>query len=519
MPAGRVVPCRCWIIKNRHWVCQFIKIPYLYTSPLFVVWFLLMEQNFKLIQSQKMALSPQIRQYLKLLQVPRAELEQTIEAELAENPLLEEIQKTPAEEAPGSEPAAAPEAQSPEIRVGETFETFDRMDENFRGQWADEDLSAASPEDARKRKDYQENLLTRPETLADFLTWQAGLLDWSADELKAVEEIIGNINEDGYLTAELSEISSAAGVPAEMAAHVLGRIQKLEPPGIGAKNLQEALLFQLERKGPEAALAHAIVAHHLTLLEKRDFKQLARIFQTDAGKIQEAVAIIVRLEPKPGRLYYAETAAAVTPDGAIFFSEDDPEKLKVDIYDEATPSLRINAYYRRLLRSKDTDEKTKAYVREKLQSAVNFIKALQLRKSTLRAITEEIAKVQAEFFKKGFAHMVPLRLKDIANTLNIHESTVSRALQAKYVITPQGTLPYKSFFSTRLETTSGEAESQTSIIEQIRTLISQENAEAPFSDQEIVAKLHERGIRIARRTVAKYREMLKILPSHLRKKR
>lgn len=481
--------------------------------------FLAMEQNFRLIQSQKMALSPQIRQYLKLLQVPRAELEQTIQLELAENPLLEEVQKTASEESPPNQETPPEAAPAAEIRVGESFDTFERLDENFRGQWSEEDLSASSPEDARKRKDYQENLLTTPETLADFLAWQTGLIDLNERERKVAEEIIGNINEDGYLSSTNEEIADSTQTTPDLVASVLQKIQKFDPPGIGARNLQEALLLQLERKGPEAALAHSIVAHHLPLLEKRDFKQLARIFQTDAGKIQEAVGLIVKLEPKPGRSYYDEGATAVTPDAVIYFSEDDSEKLKVDIFDEATPSLRINAYYRKLLRSKDTDEKTKAYVREKLQSAVNFIKALQLRKSTLREITEEISKVQAEFFKRGFAFMVPLRLKDIANTLSIHESTVSRALQGKYVITPQGTLPYKSFFSTRLETTSGEAESQTSIMEQIRTLIAQEDASQPLSDQDIVTRLHERGIRIARRTVAKYREMLKILPSHLRKKR
>ncbi len=479
-----------------------------------------MDQSFRQHQSQKMALSPQIRQYLKLLQIPRAELDQAVQLELSENPLLEEISKTvPDEPVPGSEPPAAPASSTAEVRVGESFDTFERMDDNFRGQWTEEDLSTASPEDARKSRDYQENLITAPETLADFLTWQAGVLQLSPEEQKAAEEIIGNINEDGYLSASLEEIAAAAHVSAAAVEKILSLIQKFEPPGVGARNLQEALLLQLDRKGAEASLAHAIVAEHIPLLEKRDFKQLSRIFQTDLGKIQEAVGIIVRLEPKPGRQYYSQSNTAVTPDAVIYFSDEDSEKLKIDIFDETTPTLRINAYYRRLLRSKDTDEKTKEYVREKLQGAVNFIKALQLRKSTIREITEEIAKVQSEFFKKGFACMVPLRLKDIANKLNIHESTVSRAIQGKYVITPQGTLPYKTFFSTRLETTSGEAESQTSIIEQIRMLIAHENTQEPFSDQELVSKLHERGIRIARRTVAKYREMLKIQPSHLRKKR
>ncbi len=480
-----------------------------------------MDQNFRFEQSQKLALSPQIRQYLKLLQIPRAELDQTIQMELAENPLLEEAPKSPSPEEGStlSEPQEIPEKSAEELRLGESFEAFDRIDESFgRGSWDEEDLSATAPGESRKQKDYQESLLTKPETLTDFLFWQIGLMDLNPKDREIAEEIIGNINEDGYLTASTEDIAQALKAPVEAINSVLSQIQKLEPPGIGARNLREALLLQLQRKGPGAALAHSIVANHLTLLEKRDFKQLARIFQTDIGIIHETIALITRLEPKPGRSYYAETATAVTPEATITFSEDDPDKLKIEVHDDTTPSLRVNAYYRRLLRSKNSDEKTKAYVREKLQSAINFMKALQLRKSTLCEITEEIARIQIEFFKKGFAHMVPLRLKDIAHILHIHESTVSRALQGKYIVTPQGTLPYKSFFSTRLETTTGDAESQTSIMEQIRTLIAHEDSEHPLSDQEIVVQLHERGIKIARRTVAKYRDRLKVLPSHLRKK-
>ena len=479
-----------------------------------------MEQNFRFEQSHKLALSPQIRQYLKLLQIPRAEMEQTIQAELAENPLLEEIPKSPAEDGTLPDADEKREKSAEELRLGETYEAFDRIDESFgRGGWDEEDMSAAAPGEARKSKDYQESLLTKPETLADFLTWQISLMDLDPEEHRIAEEIIGDVNEDGYMAASDEEIAATLNVPPEKVSGMRERIQQLEPPGIAARDLREALLLQLKRKGPEAILAAVMVENYLPLLEKRDYKQLARLLQAEPSKIQEAVAIITHLDPKPGRSYGAAAAAAVTPDATIAFSDDDEEKLKIEIHDEATPSLRINAYYRRLLRSKTTDEKTKAYIREKLQSAVNFMKALQLRKSTLREITEEIAKVQVEFFKKGYAHMVPLRLKDIANTLHIHESTVSRALQGKFLITPQGTLPYKSFFSTRIQTTSGEAESQTSIVEQIRTLIGHEDSLHPLSDQELVAKLTERGIKIARRTVAKYRDILRILPSHLRKKR
>jgi RNA polymerase sigma-54 factor len=261
------------------------------------------------------------------------------------------------------------------------------------------------------------------------------------------------------------------------------------------------------------------VSLHLPLLEKRDWGELARVLRVDLEEVKKAAEIIAHLEPKPGRTFYSEEPIAVTPDATVSFNEEGQEAYKIEIHDETVPELRINSYYRHLLRNKTTDEKTKVFIREKIQSAINFLRALKLRKSTLREITEEIVRVQSQFFDKGFSHLVPLRLKDIAHTLGIHESTVSRALQGKYIATPQGTIPYKSFFSTRLETLHGEAESQKSIMEKIKSLVEKEDSGNPLSDQAIVGVLNQEGILIARRTVAKYRDLLKILPSHLRRKK
>jgi len=268
-------------------------------------------------------------------------------------------------------------------------------------------------------------------------------------------------------------------------------------------------------------LATEIISKHLPLVERRDLKQLAKILSLDVSEIKNAVSAIAHLEPKPGRTFYSDDPIAVTPDATISINEDaeDKNRYKIEIHDESIPELRLNAYYRRLMRKKNTDEKTKVFLREKMQRAVNFLKALQLRKSTLREITEAILKVQSQFFEKGFSHLLPLRLKDIAQSVGIHESTVSRGVQGKYISTPQGTIPYKSFFSTKLETTSGEEESQKSIMEKIKKMIGKENERKPLSDQDIVALLRQEGVKIARRTIAKYRDVLKILPSHLRKTR
>ncbi len=483
-----------------------------------------MDQRLILHQTQKLILSPQIRQYLRLLQMPIAELSQAIENELAENPLLEEDSHEIQDESlalpgQGQEPPAREQAASELAPNTDSFDKLDRIDEQFWDSYKDLDSAKPDLTEFRKRKDYEESIITRPEALSDFLLWQMGFLNLNETERRIAEEIIGNINEEGYLKTSLDEITKACQADPAAVEDILSQIQQLDPPGIGARDLREALLIQLRRKGPEASLALEIVRQHLPLLEKRAWQDLAKILSSDIQQVKQAAELIIHLEPKPGRTFYSEEPIAVTPDATITLSNDENEKFKIEIHHESLPELRINPYYRRLLRDKHTDEKTKTFIREKMQAGLNFLRALTLRKSTLRQITEEILRVQCRFFEKGFSELVPLRLKDIANHLGIHESTVSRALQGKYISTPQGTIPYKSFFSTKLETLHGEAESQKSILERMRGLLAREDAKNPLSDQEIVRHLKQEGIVIARRTAAKYRELLKILPSHLRRRK
>lgn len=474
-------------------------------------------------QTQKQILSPQIRQYLRLLQMPMMELSQAVETELTENPMLEEISSSSGEEESliSPSPSDTPPAENgtTELQLGEANEVLPSADDEVWTDYDYADLAGRDPKDMQKRRDYQESLLTKSEALSDFLLWQVRFLNLNESDKKIAEEIIGNINEEGYLQGTVEEIATICHTSQIEVEKILMLIQQFDPPGIGARSLQEALILQLKKKGAEGALALEIVSKHLSLLEKRDWQQISRILSVNEQEIKNAAQLISRLEPKPGRTFYSEEPIAITPDATISFGEEDEGKLKIEVHDESIPELRVNPYYRRLLRSKSTDEKAKVFLREKLQSAINFMKALTLRKSTLHEITEEIIKAQPEFFYKGFSHLQPLRLKDIAQNLGIHESTVSRAIQGKYISTPQGTIPYKSFFSTKLETTSGEAESQKSIMEKIRSLIDKEDAKTPLSDQEIMARLQQEGIVIARRTVAKYRELLKVLPSHLRRQK
>lgn len=478
-------------------------------------------------QSQKLILSPQIRQYLKLLQLPVAELQQAVEAELTENPVLEERQKEPSEETPL--PEESREKNPSEITADGSFENLEKLDDNFKESLQYTDFSRQSSSDMEEWRNFQETLITRPEGLSDFLMGQVRFLEITDDEKKIAEEIIGNIDDDGYLRATLDEIAAASEASVDAVTKVLHEVQQLEPAGIGARDLQETILIQLKRKlenhdCPESVhqaleLALKITEQHLPLLEKRDHQALARAFSENPEHIKEAAFEISKLSPKPGRNYAAEETIPAEPDGAIVPDEDNPGAFKVELFDERIPEIRINPYYRKMLRTKGLDEKSKTFLKEKIQSALNFMQAINLRKSTLRLITEAIVKAQTPFLEKGFSHLNPLRLKDIADTIGIHESTVSRAIQGKYALTPQGMIAYKSFFSTRMETSEGPAESQKSIMEKIKGLIEKEDPKHPLSDQDLLEKMKTDGIVIARRTVAKYRELLRILPSHMRRQK
>ncbi len=474
-------------------------------------------------QSQKFVLSPQIRQYLKLLQLPAAELEQAIELELVENPLLEEKVSEPVPDDPAALEDSVPEerkSDTAELEMGDSFEHLSELDENFQESFEYPDMARPNVADTQKRRNFQETTITKRDNLAEYLLWQIGFLDLAPEESRIVQDIVGNVDEDGYLKASLDEIAAAGLHDTALVKETLQKIQGLDPPGVAAANLQETLLLQLSRKNDaDRGLASEMVRSHLDLVKKRDWLHLAKLMNEDLEKVKRAAELITNLEPRPGRIFYADETIAVSPDVLVSFSEEEDGKLHIEIPEETLPSLRINPYYRRLIKGRLTDEQTKIFLRERLTAAMNFIKALSLRKSTLREITEEIVKAQPEFFEKGFSHLRPLRLKDISSKLGIHESTVSRALQNKYIATPQGTIPFKSFFSTKLESLGEEDESQKSVMEKMRKMVAEENVRHPLSDQAIEKCLRGDGIQIARRTIAKYRELLKILPSHLRRKK
>lgn len=476
----------------------------------------------RLEQSQKLILSPQLRQYLKLLQLPILDLKQTVDQELAENPALEEetslsVNEVPLSEIMGEEPAAASEEPARELEFDKKIEELDRIDDEFQGTgFIESRASDDGIEDASRKKDYQESLISTRTTLNDYLLFQLKLLNLSEKEEEIAEDLVGNVNEDGYLAIDILELAQKLGTSAEAVGKVLKELQALDPPGVCARSLQECLLIQLSRFDHAGSLAAKIIQDHFPLLEKKCFAEIAKKMGVSKEDVREARHQIACLEPKPGRIFYAATPISVIPDATVSPDENSPDGYRIEIHDESLPRLRISPSYRKMLRDKNLDARTRHFLRDKINSALWLIQGLAQRKSTLRLITEELVSAQKVFFEKGYAYLRPLRMKDIAQKVRIHESTVSRAIAGKYVATPQGTVPYRSFFSARMETENGGEESQKSIRERIKSLIESEDKARPLNDTTIQKLLQAEGIKIARRTVAKYRELQKILPAHLR---
>jgi len=474
-------------------------------------------------QQQKLILSPQIKQYIKLLQLPLLELQNTVEQELSENPALEE-ENNPTQSEVKTEPEQIDqhEERTQELDFQETFDKLEKLDEEFKNTlYSDHNSKLDSLDNLQKKHSYRESLINKAETLSNYLIWQINFLEVDEEQKSIIQYIIGSIDTNGYLKISIEELAMGAHTTPERAEEMLDLIQTLDPPGVAARNLRECLLIQLRQRkhDPNTKLAEIIINEHFKLLEKRDFPQISKSLQLSESKVKNACSLIISLEPKPGRMFFRDEAITITPDASVYTAYNPKDGYIIEIHDERIPHLRINRKYKQMLKDKTLDSKTKEYLKSKINAAFWFIKAIDQRKSTLREITEQLIKAQTDFFERGFTFLRPLRLKDIAAKIGIHESTVSRAISGKYVNTPQGTIPYKMFFSNKMETDDGTFESQKSIMEKIKFLIENEDSKKPLSDSKLVTLLKARGIKIARRTVAKYREMLKVLPSHLRRQK
>jgi len=473
--------------------------------------------------SQQLVMTPQLQQAIKLLQLSRMELLDVVRAELEENPVLEEGQENPEEQAELGElereieVVGDTETGNEELHeVAGDRETFGDIDwHTYLESYSLGGTTADNYEDDDDRPSY-ENLLTRKPSLQDHLLWQLKLSALEGRDRQIAGEIIGNLDEDGYLRASLEEIAAHSGCSPEHAERVLRSVQEFDPPGVAARTLQECLLRQVEQLGMQGTLVEALLLRHVEDLESRRYPQIARALQVSVEEVLAAAKLISGLDPRPGSQYGQEEVHYIIPDIFVYKIGDE---YVVMLNDEGLPSLRINPFYRNALSGAvAVDAKAGEYIQEKLRGALWLIKSIHQRQRTIYKVTRSIVKFQRDFFDRGVEYLKPLVLRDVADDIEMHESTVSRVTTNKYVQTPQGLFELKYFFNSGINTTEGDAVASESVKSKIRDIIGAENPRKPHSDQKIVELLRRQGIDIARRTVTKYREMLNLGSSTQRRR-
>ena len=481
-----------------------------------------LKQNLKL--SQQLVMTPQLQQAIKLLQLSRLELTDLVTQEMEENPLLEEVVS---EEYP--EDTTVPESDTVEIANREEVKTIERTEEitgegdgkeEFDWNSYLEDYGPTGVRYDRKDDDAPswDNMLMVKPSLTDHLMWQLKLSRITDAEMKIGEQIIGNLDNNGYLVASIEEIAKQEGVEESFVEGVLKKIQEFDPPGIAARDIKECLLIQARILGVLTPLGESIINEHLKDLETKNYSNISRKLKVPMSEVLQAVCIISSMDPKPGSVYTEERIDTITPD--VYVSKAG-EEYKIILNDDGLPKLRISNFYKEIMGGSNTypdAENSRKYIRERMQSATWLIKSIQQRQRTIYKVTESILKLQRDFFNYGINYLKPLVLRDIAGDVEMHESTISRVVTNKYMHTPRGIFELKYFFSSRIQKTSGDAVASKSVKEEIKKIVSAENPKKPYSDSDIVDLLKKSGISIARRTVAKYREMMRVLPSSKRKK-
>jgi RNA polymerase sigma-54 factor len=498
-----------------------------------------LKQHMKL--SQQLVMTPQLQQAIKLLQLSRMELLEQVREEMEQNPLLEQPEETlngeMAEKAPGE---ASLEADNAEPPPGQDAQPAPERTEEFKGDaegpgeidW-DAYLNSYQfnePSTASNRGNvatddlpsFEANLVKKAD-LVDILTEQLGFLRLNEAERRIAHLIIGNLNEDGYLLLQdvdgdpLIRLANEADVSLPLAERTLRRVQQLEPKGCGSRDLQECLLVQVQAlRDPGAVLLGILIKRYMKHLETKNYPAIAKDLRVGLEEIICSAKLLSRLNPKPGRNFTGDDAQYITPDVFIYKLGDE---YTVVLNDDGLSKLRISGAYREALRNGAVGPgQTKEFIQDKLRSAMWLIRSIHQRQRTIYKVTESIVKFQRDFLDKGMAFLKPLILRDVAEDIGMHESTVSRVTTAKYVHTPQGIFELKDFFNSSISRVAGEDTSSEAVKHHIRQLVSTEEPKNPYSDQRIVELLRAQGIDIARRTVAKYREALNILPSSKRKR-
>lgn len=458
-------------------------------------------------QSQKMdlqhALAPQLQQSLAILQAPVLELRTLVQQELEANPVLEE-----------EEPAAESEEQAGDDSFDEEFEELARLDDEWREYMAQTSAyTTRSEEDEERRQHFFESQVGA-ETLQQHLLAQLGSAELDEDDRKLAELIIGNIDDNGFLTSGPEEMSGMTGIEERDIIRVLSVIQSFHPVGVGAQDLCECLLIQLRRLGKQGSLEWRIVERHLDALGRHRFPEIARKLGTTVDNVQRAARFIATLSPKPGQIFSADPHNYVLPDVTI---EKIEGEYAIILSGEQIPHLRISNMYKDLMANPNSRDGSREYVREKIRSGKFLIKSIHQRQQTIWNIAKQILDRQRDFFEHGPSHLRPMTMSQVADEVGVHETTVSRAISGKYVATPQGVFEMKYFFTPGYQREDGTVVSNTSVKEELAELVRNEEPTSPLSDKEIVDIMSRRGVPIARRTVAKYRNELGILPSNMRR--
>src|SRR5438093_10276596 len=461
-------------------------------------------QNFALQQ----ILAPQLQQSLLILQTPLLELRNLVQQEMETNPVLEELPDEPSLDGPnGAEPSA-------DNNFKEEFEKLASLDEEWRDYMAQSSSYNSRSQEAKDKRQFFFDSIAMQETLQQHLIGQLNQTALNANDRKTAELIIGNIDDNGFLQATPEEMALNSGIPKEDFEKMLTLIQSFYPPGVGARDLRECLLIQLQREGKESSLEYKIISEHMEDLGKRRFPEIARRTGISVEEVQKAADKIARLNPRPGQIFAAAPQNYVLPDVTV--GKVDGE-YQIILNNEQIPHLRISNLYKDII-AQDNNGEVKDYIRDKIRSGKFLIRSIHQRQQTISNIAQQIVSRQCDFFEHGPSHLKPMTMGEIAEAIGVHETMVSCAVSGKYMATPQGIFEMKYFFTSGYQTATGESLSNTSVKEAILDLVKHEDGNAPLSDQQIVEILNERGIPIARRTVAKYRDELNILPSNMRRK-
>src|SRR5262252_4659391 len=462
---------------------------------------------------QKLILTPSLQQAIKLLPMSTLELADLLNQEMVENPLLEEV------ETEELQPAEQQQTEKPEAeKPAEKTDSWDDADyEYFFGDYLDDGYRSRTPSEVKELPPI-ENTLSTAASLADHLEWQLSL-QTDDERLKRIgHAIVGNLDDDGYLVASVEEIAAMGEWPVADVERALQHVQTFDPIGVAARDLQECLWLQIRHLGLEGTPTEKIVTEHLRLLQNHQVPEIARRMGLQIEDLKEHIEIIRNLDPKPGSRYNPQQSQYVIPDVYVVKVEDQYVAM---LNEEGLPQLRISPTYRRLLDKNvagtPENNETRAYVKDKFRSALWLIKSVDQRQKTIQKVANSIINFQREFLDHGIEYLRPLVLRDVANDIGMHESTVSRVVNNKYMHTPQGVFELKYFFHSGISSSYGDSVSSVTIKQRIRKIIENEDPRKPLSDSKIVSILQKEGLMLARRTIAKYREELKIPTSNQRK--